>query len=243
MNIFSTLKNKIKKNAFIPTLPWGLISPFFITRKILANSISRESASIYGSVLDYGCGSKPYKSLFNYREYVGVDIDNPGHSHESENVDIFYDGLNLPFANNTFDSCFSSEVFEHIFDIDTALKEIKRVLKTNGKLLITTPFVWDEHEVPHDYCRYTSFGLKNVLERNGFTVLTYQKSGSFLELIAQMILVYLNRKMGSHKIFKFPFLLFMCPVINILTLINFKFKIPDQSIYLSHVVLAQKNKG
>ena len=53
--------------------------------------------------MDFGCGSKPYKSLFNVEEYLGVDYYNEGHPHENEQIDVFYDGKNLPFPDNYFD--------------------------------------------------------------------------------------------------------------------------------------------
>ena len=44
-------------------------------------------------------------------------------------VDFFYDGKQFPFDSSEFDWVFSSEVFEHMFNIDEQLEEINRVLK------------------------------------------------------------------------------------------------------------------
>ncbi len=242
MSLISKVKKKIRDNDFFPTLPWGLMSPFYITRKILANAIEKQATNIRGRVLDYGCGSKPYKSLFKHTEYIGVDIENPGHSHANENVDYFFDGLNLPFENESFDSCFSSEVFEHVFDIDKTLQEIKRVLKKNGKILITTPFVWDEHEAPHDYCRYTSFGLKNILERNGFSIINQKKEGTFFLTIIQLVLVFFNRITSNKRLLAYFFLACACPLLNTISLLDYLFFSKEgKTIYLSNVILAEKN--
>ena len=60
-----------------------------------------------GKVLDFGCGKKPYQSLFtNAEEYIGVDYEGEGHSHQNETIDVFYDGKKIPFENNTFDNIF-----------------------------------------------------------------------------------------------------------------------------------------
>ncbi|MBK8311763.1 MAG: class I SAM-dependent methyltransferase [Chitinophagaceae bacterium] len=109
-----------------------------------------------------GCGSKPYKSLFNVNEYVGVDYHGQGHSHENEQIDVFYDGVLLPFPDNYFDSVFSTEVFEHVFNLEEMILEIKRVMKPGAKILVTCPFAIPEHEQPNDYARYSSFGLKHL---------------------------------------------------------------------------------
>ena len=125
------------------------INPFFIIRRGLYKGIRENAPFLSGKLLDFGCGKKPYKDLFNVDEYIGLDIEVSGHSHKNEVIDVYYNGKEIPFEKNHFDSIFSSEVFEHVFNIDKVLKEINRVCKPNGHLLITVPFVWDEHEIPY----------------------------------------------------------------------------------------------
>ncbi len=132
-------------------------NPFYFIRRALLKKVEEYAPQLSGKLLDFGCGSKPYQSLFTRAsEYTGLDYEGEGHSHVNEKVDVYYDGKKTPFANQTFDSVFSSEVFEHIFNIDEILPEINRVMKKGGKILITCPFVWHEHEVPVDYARYTT---------------------------------------------------------------------------------------
>ena len=59
-------------------------------------------------------------------------------------------------------------------------------------MLITCPFVWPEHEKPHDFARYTGFALKSMLENNGFEKLVIDKAGDFFTAIYQIRMVYLN---------------------------------------------------
>jgi ubiquinone/menaquinone biosynthesis C-methylase UbiE len=113
-----------------------------------------------GKLLDFGCGAKPYKSLFSHVfEYIGVDVENEGHSHENENIDIYYDGHTLPFKNETFDCILSNEVLEHVPNLRESLTELNRVLKPGGKIMVTVPFVCFEHELPYDFRRFTVNGL------------------------------------------------------------------------------------
>ena len=167
--------------------PFALIScPFFLMRRNLYKYIKHYAPLLTGKVLDFGCGSKPYRHLFtSCSEYIGIDIDG-GHDHEGEDVDVIYDGVNIPFSDETFDSAFSSEVIEHIDNVDKSLSEINRVLKPGGLFLLTVPFVWNENELPFDYARYTSVGLKKLLNRNGFKVVKYCKSSSYTEMLYQM---------------------------------------------------------
>ena len=63
-------------------------------------------------MLDFGCGSKPYKNLFKVKEYVGLDTEESGHNHRNEEIDVLYNGKQIPFVDNSFDSLFSSQVFK-----------------------------------------------------------------------------------------------------------------------------------
>ena len=179
--------------------------PYYFIRHGLKDNISKYASHMKGRMLDFGCGSKPYKSLFSVSEYIGVDYENVGHPHENEQIDVFYDGKSLPFENGHFDSILCSEVFEHIFNLEEILPELNRVLKTGGTMLITCPFVWNEHEIPHDYARYTRFALDHQLKKAGFETIEYSKAGNFVTTISQMIVLYFNNtyKGWWRKFFSF----------------------------------------
>ena len=135
---------------------------------------------------------------------------------EQKKADYFYDGNKFPFRNAEFDSIVTNQVLEHVFNPDEFLSEINRVLKIDGKLLLTVPFVWDEHEQPYDYARYSSFGLKSFWKRHGFQIIKHHKSVNDFGVIIQLINAYI------YKItIKFPLLrqlttITLCAVINIL---------------------------
>lgn len=148
---------------------------------------------INGVVIDFGCGSKPYEELFyNADQYIGLDIEKSGHCHKNSKVDIYYDGSKIPLDDSSVNWIVCFEVFEHIFNVDDILLEMKRVLKADGELLLTIPFAWFEHEAPYDFARYTSFGMKSILERNGFSVTHMKKTTGALEAIFQLILEYFS---------------------------------------------------
>lgn len=164
--------------------------PAYLTRNGLLKAIQYFSPRLKGRMMDLGCGSKPYRSLFDVEEYIGVEYDNPGHPHEGEPVDVFYDGKTLPFSNESFDGVFSSEVFEHVFNLEEILAEVHRVMKKGGKLLFTCPFVIGEHEVPNDYARYTVFALRHLLEQKGFRIVEVRKTGNFILAVMQLRIMY-----------------------------------------------------
>ena len=188
--MIAKLKKLYNKSLFQPTFFGLFFNPFFIIRRGLYKGVSQFSGHMHGKLLDFGCGSKPYKSLFTVSEYVGTDIEVSGHDHRTEEIDVYYDGHTLPFADESFDSIFSSEVFEHVFNLPQILDELHRVLRPGGRMLLTVPFVWDEHEIPYDFARYTSFGLKHMLQEKGFVVVQEKKTTSYVSTICQMWAAY-----------------------------------------------------
>ena len=180
-----------------------MVNPVYIIRNGIYQSILEESPAIKGDVLDVGCGSKPYESLFsNADSYIGVDVEVSGHDHSvcESRVDVFYDGKVLPFVDAQFDSVVCFEVLEHVFNVDELLREMRRVLKPDGLLLLSVPFAWNEHEAPYDFARYTSFGLTHLLERNGFKVLRLSKTTTFVLALCQMCIAYLYQHVFSRSL-------------------------------------------
>jgi SAM-dependent methyltransferase len=161
--------------------------PLYILRKNIYRRMVKFAPMLSGKLMDFGCGSKPYKALFtNISAYIGVDYDGEGHKHDDEQIDVYYDGHTIPFADNTFDSILTNEVLEHVFNLENIIGELHRVLKPGGKILITTPFAWMEHEAPVDFGRYTSFGMKALMERNGFEIITMEKTTNYLQTQTQL---------------------------------------------------------
>lgn len=194
------LKNRLQKEVFAPTYLSVIINPFYIIRRGLYERIKANGIYFKGDILDFGCGSKPYESLFSsVTSYVGTDIKGAGNDHKFSKVDVFYNGKTLPFADETFDAVVSFEVLEHVFNIDEVLTEIRRVLKPNGQLLISIPFAWDEHMVPYDYARYTSFGIRHILEKHSFEVVKIEKTTTTVLAICQMFIAYVAQYVSPRR--------------------------------------------
>jgi SAM-dependent methyltransferase len=185
-------RQRLRREAFLPSWLAVVMHSTYITRRGLFDAISCFAPLLRGSILDFGCGSKPYESLFTQADsYVGVDIQVSGHDHATSSVDVFYDGKTLPFPAGRFDAVVCFEVFEHVFNLDEVLAEIRRVLNADGQLLLSVPFAWEEHEIPYDFARYTSYGLRHVLEKNGFVVVELKKTSTYVLAVCQMFIAYL----------------------------------------------------
>ena len=173
------------RQQFDPGLPGIWLNPFYFARKGLVRHLRRLSPHIRGRTLDVGCGQKPYAAIFPCSDYVGMELDTED-NRRNKKADVFYDGTTFPFPDSAFDSVVSSQVLEHVRQPVPFLREIRRVLKPGGAFLLTVPFVWDEHEVPFDYTRYTSFGIRHLLTTNGFDVVEQRKSVNDIRAVFQM---------------------------------------------------------
>jgi SAM-dependent methyltransferase len=228
------------RHEFKPTIFYS----GYILRSKLYAVVKKHAGYMKGRMMDFGCGSKPYRSLLNVKEYVGVDYEGQGHSHENEQIDVFYDGVTLPFPDNHFDSVFSSEVFEHVFNLEEILLEIKRVMKPGAKILVTCPFAIPEHEQPNDYARYSSFGLKHLFEKNGFKVVEYEKIGNFFEAIMQLRISFyqlvLFPKLNKLVIVRPLIEAIFYPIVNIYTIVFSKIFPRKNILYLNNAIVCEK---
>lgn len=192
MTFWERIQVRRRRERFQPTSLSAVVSPVYIIRRGLFRAIKDLAPSISGDILDFGCGSKPYESLFSEAtSYLGVDVEVTGHNHRDSRVDVFYDGKVLPFADAQFDAVVSFEVFEHVFNLPEVLREINRVTKSGGLLLISVPFAWNEHETPYDFARYTSFGISHILRSADYEIVEIRKTTTYLLTVFQMFIVYL----------------------------------------------------
>lgn len=144
-----------------------------LMRRAIEGVLTADRAGAKGegdrTVLDYGCGDKPYQPLFESFSiaYVGADIAG------SETADVQFDpGASLPYEDGTFDIVFSTQVLEHVAEVTAYLDECFRILKPGGLLLLTTHGSWFYHPHPHDYRRWTRQGLCLELEKSGLTIVS-----------------------------------------------------------------------
>ncbi len=219
-------------------------NPFYLVRKELYNGIAHYNKGLKGQLIDLGCGTKPYQHLFTeVTSYVGLDIEQSGNVDGKTAVDLFYDGKTFPLNNNSIDVVFSSETFEHIFNLPEILAEIHRVLKKDGQLLFTCPFFWPEHEAPFDYARYTSFALQHMLKEHGFEIVHQHKTGHYILVLLQAIALYIFYIINRVPIIKpILFVVFISPLFILGNVLNqiLPTIMKRKDLYFNHIILAKK---
>lgn len=236
-----SLEKIIRREKFNPSIIGFFINHNFNIRRLLYKNLKNNSSVLKGKVLDFGCGSKPYKHIFTTAtEYIGVDYLIEGRTENIGIIDFYYDGKRIPFDNNTFDSVLCTEVLEHVFNLNEVLNELNRVLKPNGKAIITTPFMWEEHEMPYDFARYTSTALKHLYENHGFKVIDNKKSGNTVYVFFQFGLNYIKNVLPKNKLIKQIILLPFIFIFNFLGTLFGGFLPKDQTSYFNNIFILEK---
>lgn len=121
-----------------------------------------------GRVLDVGCGHMPFRgdALRVADAYEGFDVER-----RTEGVTHVGNAEAMPeIPSASYDTVFSFEVLEHLPHPQRAVAEMGRVLKPGGVLLLSVPHLSRLHEEPHDYFRYTVYGVRTLLGDAGFEV-------------------------------------------------------------------------
>jgi SAM-dependent methyltransferase len=120
-------------------------------------------------IVDYGCGSMPYRSLFESKaeKYLGIDLpaelnDDSGNSSSSTIPDL------------SADVVLSTQVLEHVESPGEYLAECSRMLKNDGVFILSTHGFWCYHPDPKDLWRWTGQGLKVLLKLHGFTPIRFE---------------------------------------------------------------------
>jgi SAM-dependent methyltransferase len=142
-------------------------------------AVEKYAHLLTGDVLDIGCGEKPYQEIITKYSTSYIGLESKRSPLGFQYTDIIGDALNLPFEKECFDNIVAFQVMEHIPEPELFLKEINRVIKRGGYVLLTTPFMWGEHDPPFDYFRYTRYGLKYLAEKCGFEVVIIQPDTKF----------------------------------------------------------------
>lgn len=172
------------------SLPWKWSSR--ISEQLIRDGLRSVEHLILGRLLDLGCGMKPYQHMLGSKVYCWIGLDFANTPSGPSEADVFGGGLELPFASCTFDTVLSTQVLEHVSQPTELLREAWRVLKPGGHLVLTAPQTNPLHEEPHDYFRYTCYGLRSLSEQAGLEVLELKPLGGAIATVGQMIIWHLN---------------------------------------------------
>lgn len=167
---------------------------FFLGKRLFRRAF-REIAvpALRGRVLDVGAGSAPFAELLRAERYVALERET------AFRPAVVASAALLPFAADSFDGVICTEVLEHLPDPRLCLAEIRRVLVPGGTVYLTAPMLWSMHYEPHDYYRFTEYGLRHLTEEAGLAVLLVEPLGGLVSFASMRLcekLFNLFKKLG-----------------------------------------------
>jgi len=231
----------LKKEEFLPTRLGMFVNSSYLIRRALGQAVAKHCGEMRGTMLDFGCGTAPYRQLFKIDHYLGLEIDSPGYPLKNAHSTLLYSGGLIPLENESVDSILMTEVLEHVFNPAQVLAEFHRILRSGGCVLITCPFAWPLHEEPYDYARYTPFALRHLVQTSGLEVKSIEKSGNWTLLQIQLLLTYsvqnlLPQEGRLNRVGKIIY----CTILNPLALVLNFFLPKDERLYFNNIVVACK---
>jgi SAM-dependent methyltransferase len=138
-------------------------------------------------VLDIGAGSGPYRSLLAHCEYKAHDFgEEPSTVGRYTPLDYVSDIRCIPAPDASFDAILCTEVLEHVPEPAAALKEMARLLRPGGRLILSAPLGSMLHQEPyHFYGGFTPWWYQKFLAEAGFDVELIQRNAGFFRLFGQ----------------------------------------------------------
>lgn len=161
---------------------------------------SADSSTESGIVLDAGAGEARFRDTFrdSGKMYLAVDSGVGDGEWDYSGIDVQADLLSLPLGGETIDLALNCQVLEHVSDPARLIEELYRVLKPGGRLFLTAPQGWHEHQQPNDYFRFTRFALTRLFCQAGFQIETIEAMGGYFHYLGHR-LTYIPKILFQHR--------------------------------------------
>jgi len=187
-------------------------------RRALDYELNKYSKYFKGQVLDIG-GARQ-RGLFkidkkHLSKLVICDID------KNKKPDVIADVEKLPFKNSAFDAIRATELFEHVNQPFTGIKECIRVLKKSGVIILSTPFFYRIHADPEDYQRLTEYKIKKILKSLKCGIVVFKKQGFMFTVFADFLKGWMQTWPWILRYCGYIFVLPACELLAYLDQFNF----------------------
>lgn len=163
----------------------------WLERELTAFAASLPAGSV---VLDAGAGHQPYRDLFAHCTYETADFEQVEAAGKTYLPSTYVCDLkSIPVQDARFDAVVFTHVMEHLPEPFEVLTELSRVMKPGGTIFYTAPFVYQEHEQPYDFYRYTQYGVRYLLTKARFEIEVLRPLDGTLSMVAHVLRFMMRR--------------------------------------------------
>ncbi len=153
----------------------------------LYDALWSERARIRGVVVDLGCGMKPYQPWLGGAATRWLGVDRPASVSGTPKADAFADAGAVPLRGGIADCVISTQVIEHVPRPWEVFAEAARLMRPGASLIVTAPQAQWLHEEPHDYYRYTKYGLMELARQAGLEPVRVVPFGGAIALVGFLV--------------------------------------------------------
>lgn len=168
-------------------------------------------------VLDAGAGESRHKAYFTHGCYIALDARWGDAAWDYSRLDVCADLGSLPFRDGSLDRIVCMVVLEHTPHPRQVLTEFARSLRAGGELFLVVPFLWEEHQTPHDYFRFTRHGVQSLMQGLPLRISLLEPVGGLFWVCARRCVNVLALFQGGWRwplfVLLAPFLGFLFPMI------------------------------
>ena len=198
------MKTRFKDNirsldlAYLESNQRKFLSPFYFNQINITLPLILEHAT--GNFIDLGCGDMPFRQYYIKKVTSYDTLDSNPRSDQITYVGDIQHMDMIP--DNTYDSAICLEVLEHLPEPQKAVNEIFRILKPEGTIIISVPHLSRLHDEPHDYYRYTRYGLRHIFEESKFHIIHLVERGGLFAFLGHQLCLGTIGILGGHKGFR-----------------------------------------
>lgn len=171
--------------------------------------VSSELSKIpeWQNIIDIWAGEQQFKKYCKHLKYTSQDIAEYDGKWNGKwlqtwtwdftGIDIICDARNIPVEDNSFDNILCTEILEHATNPIEILKEMIRILKPGGKIILTAPFYSWTHFAPyHFHTGFNEYWYKHFANEFWAEIIYINKAWNYYDIIALEVL------RGQKEIFK-----------------------------------------
>jgi len=154
---------------------------FFFSKNSILRDIQNyefNNMKIHGKCIEFGASENYKKNFLKYNKKLKTCTFSNYKCKSKKIIDINLEKIMTKNLNNKYDNVIIFNVLEHLNNTDIPLRNIGYILKKNGKILGSTPFLYRVHGAPKDHFRFTKDNLLYNLKKNGFKKITIKELGS-----------------------------------------------------------------